>query len=69
MTRRTASGISTVTMAGAELGDAAAYATAAVAMGPAALDWLPELQDHTYLAVDDHGQCFHGGGWPLSLAA
>jgi len=69
LTRRNASGITTVTLAGPELGDAAAYATAAVAMGPAALGWLPELQDHAYLAVDDHGQCLHGGGRCLTLAA
>ncbi|MBC6458946.1 FAD:protein FMN transferase [Actinomadura sp. HBU206391] len=56
-------------LGGPELGNAAAYATAAVAMGPPALDRLPSLNDHAYLAIDDHGQCFHGGGRPITLAA
>jgi thiamine biosynthesis lipoprotein len=64
LTRRPAAGLASVTVAGPDLGDASAYATAALAMGTAGLDWLPTLQGHVYAAVDDKGQCFHGGRLP-----
>jgi thiamine biosynthesis lipoprotein len=63
-TRRPASGLASVTVAGPDLGVAAAYATAAVAMGPAALDWLPGLEGHAHAVIDDEGRCFHGGRVP-----
>jgi thiamine biosynthesis lipoprotein len=64
MTRRPASGLSSVTVAGPDLGVAGAYATAAVAMGPAGLDWLRGLEGHAYTAISDDGGCFHGGRLP-----
>lgn len=64
LSRRPASGLSSATIAGPALGVAHAYATAAIAMGPAALDWLPGLDGHAYAVVDDDGRCFHGGGAP-----
>lgn len=54
-----ASGVASVTVAGPDLGIASAYATAAVAMGPAALEWLPGLDGYTYLVIDDQGRS-HG---------
>jgi thiamine biosynthesis lipoprotein len=67
LTRRPASGLASVTVAGPELGRAAAYATAAVAMGPAALEWLAGLDGHAYAAIDDEGRCLHGGRLPGAL--
>jgi thiamine biosynthesis lipoprotein len=64
MTRRPASGLTSVTVAGHDLGNAGAYATAAVAMGTAGLDWLLGLKGHAYAAIDDEGRCFHGGCLP-----
>jgi thiamine biosynthesis lipoprotein len=56
--RCAAFGVASVTVAGPDLGIACAYATAAVAMGPAALDWLPGLDDYTYLVIDDEGRSY-----------
>lgn len=64
MTRRPASGLTSVTVAGSDLGVASAYATAAMAMGPAGLDWLCGLDDHAYAAIRDDGERFHGGRMP-----
>ncbi|GAA2090185.1 FAD:protein FMN transferase [Actinomadura alba] len=64
MTRRPASGLTSVTVAGSDLGVANAYATAAVAMGPAGLDWLRGLDDHAYAAISEDGRRHHGGRLP-----
>jgi thiamine biosynthesis lipoprotein len=49
--------LASVTVTGPNLGITNAYATAAFAMGLAALDWLPQLHDHHYAVVDDQGRC------------
>jgi thiamine biosynthesis lipoprotein len=67
--RRPASGLASVTVAGPDLGTAAAYATAAYAMGPAAHDWLAHLEGHAFAIIDDHGRRFHGWLSGLVLAA
>jgi thiamine biosynthesis lipoprotein len=64
VTRRPASGLTSVTVAGPDLGVASAYATAAVAMGPAGLDWLRGLDDHAYAAISEDGRRHHGGRLP-----
>jgi FAD:protein FMN transferase len=51
--RCSATGLASVTVTGPDLGTTSAYATAAFAMGPAALDWLPQLHDHHYAVIDD----------------
>ncbi|MGH3389222.1 MAG: FAD:protein FMN transferase [Actinomadura sp.] len=54
--RCSASGLTSVTITGPNLGITNAYATAAFAMGPAALDWLPQLHDHHYTVIDGQGR-------------
>jgi FAD:protein FMN transferase len=51
-----ATGLTSVSVTGRNLGITNAYATAAFAMGPAALDWLPQLHDHHYTVVDEQGR-------------
>ncbi|MEU6074790.1 FAD:protein FMN transferase [Micromonospora sp. NPDC047074] len=48
-----ARGLRSVTVVGADLGLADAYATAAVAMGPAGVNWLAGLPDHQHAIVTD----------------
>jgi thiamine biosynthesis lipoprotein len=61
-----ATGLRSVTVTGPDLGRADAYATAAVAMGPAGLDWLATLPAGGYesAAVTDDGRCFRSDGLP-----
>jgi thiamine biosynthesis lipoprotein len=51
-----AEGLRSVTVLGPDLGVADAYATAAVAMGAAGLDWLRGLDGWSWLAVTDDGR-------------
>jgi thiamine biosynthesis lipoprotein len=67
-TGRPARALRSVTVVGRDLADADAYATAAVAMGPAALSWLAALPDHECLVVDEGGRCFRSEGLPGSLS-
>ncbi len=73
-TGRPAAGLASVTVvggcAGVDLGTADAYATAALAMGPAGLDWLARLEAvhpglHT-AAVTDDGRAFRSPGLPVA---
>jgi thiamine biosynthesis lipoprotein len=57
-TGRPAEGIASVTVVGPSLTRVDVFATAAVAMGPAALDWLQSLPGHEALVVtSDGGMC------------
>jgi FAD:protein FMN transferase len=59
-----AAGLCSVTVTGPDLGRADAYATAAVAMGEAGLDWLARLDGYESAAVTDDGRCFRSGCLP-----
>jgi thiamine biosynthesis lipoprotein len=59
-----ATGLRSVTVTGPDLGRADAYATAAVAMGTAGLDWLAGLSGYESAAITDDGRYFHSDGLP-----
>jgi FAD:protein FMN transferase len=59
-----ARGLRSVTVTGPDLGDADAYATAAVAMGAAGLDWLATLTGYESAVVTDDGRFFSSAGFP-----
>ncbi|GAA0920800.1 FAD:protein FMN transferase [Virgisporangium ochraceum] len=60
-----ASGLRSVTVTGPDLGRADAFATAAVAMGAAGLDWLATLPDgYESAVVTDDGRFFRSEGLP-----
>jgi thiamine biosynthesis lipoprotein len=56
--------LASVTVVGPSLTLADAYATAAVAMGPAALDWLTRLEGYEGLLVDAAGEVRRTPGFP-----
>lgn len=58
-----------VTVIGRDLGVADAYATAAVAMGRAGLDWLARLEGHECAVVLEDGSAFQSDGLPRADAA
>jgi thiamine biosynthesis lipoprotein len=60
-----ARGLCSVTVVGPDLGDADAYATAAVAMGRPGLDWLARLDGYESAAVTDDGRAFRSPGLPV----
>jgi thiamine biosynthesis lipoprotein len=51
-------GLSSVTVTGPDLGRADAYATAAVAMGEAGIDWLATLDGYESAVVTDDGRSY-----------
>jgi thiamine biosynthesis lipoprotein len=53
-----------VTVVGRDLADADAYATAAVAMGSSALDWLARIEGHEVGVVSEDGKCYRSPGLP-----
>jgi thiamine biosynthesis lipoprotein len=53
-----------VTVVGPDLGLADAYATAALAMGDAGLDWLTRLDGHEWAVVTEDGRCYRSIGPP-----
>jgi thiamine biosynthesis lipoprotein len=55
-----------VTVVGPDLGTADAYATAALAMGPAGLDWLATVDGHESAVVTEDGRCFRSAGLPTA---
>jgi thiamine biosynthesis lipoprotein len=61
-TRRPALGLESVTVAGPDLGTADAYATAALAMGLDALDWLPDVPGYSCLIVTGAGGTYASPG-------
>jgi thiamine biosynthesis lipoprotein len=69
-TGRPATGLRSVTVAGpGDLGDADAYATAALAMGPAGLDWLNRLPGYECAVVTDDRQLYRSPGLPTAPTA
>lgn len=65
-TRRPATAVRAVTVIGPELMWADVYATAAVARGPAALDWISGLDGYEALLVSAAGVVRATDGWPLA---
>ena len=61
-----ARGLRSVTVVGADLGVADAYATAAVAMGPAGIGWLDRLPGHRHAVVTDDARLLHSTDLPLT---
>ncbi|MEH0986346.1 FAD:protein FMN transferase [Micromonospora sp. CPCC 205556] len=61
-----ARGLRSVTVLGADLGVADAYATAAVAMGAAGIGWLDRLPDHLHAVVTDDRRLLHSTNLPLT---
>ena len=59
-----AHGLRSVTVTGPDLGDADAYATAAVAMGLAGLDWLATLAGYQSAVVTDDGRFYCSASFP-----
>jgi len=59
-----AQGLRSVTVVGPDLGLADAYATAAVAMGPAGTTWLAHLPDHHHATITDHAHLSHSPSLP-----
>jgi thiamine biosynthesis lipoprotein len=66
---RPATGLRSVTVVGSDLGLADAYATAALAMGEAGLDWLAGLDGYTTAAVTDDGRAFRSADLPFLARA
>lgn len=68
-TGKPASALRSVTVVGPDLGRADAYATAAVAMGRAGLDWLARLAESGYevAVVTEDGDGFCSPGLPVCL--
>jgi thiamine biosynthesis lipoprotein len=54
-----------VTVVGRDLADADAYATAALAMGTAAMDWLSDLDGYSSAVVAADGTCYVSADLPL----
>ncbi|MEV0274279.1 FAD:protein FMN transferase [Hamadaea sp. NPDC050747] len=63
-TGRAATALVSVTVVGPDLGVADAYATAAVAMGEAALDWLAMLDGYESAAIAADGRAFRSARLP-----
>lgn len=59
-------GLRSVTVVGADLGVADAYATAAVAMGRSGIGWLDRLPDHLHAVVTDDARLLHSTRLPLA---
>ena len=64
-TGRPAHGLRSVTVVGADLGRADAYATAAVAMARAGVDWLAGLDGYEVAVVTEDGDGFCSAGLPV----
>jgi thiamine biosynthesis lipoprotein len=63
---RPATELSSVTVVGADLGLADGYATAAIAMGLPALNWLARLEGHEAAVITEDGRCFRSDGLPTA---
>ncbi|MFF2847781.1 FAD:protein FMN transferase [Streptomyces sp. NPDC058001] len=63
-----ASGLLSATVIGPRLTWADAYATAAVVMGPEALDWIEDLDGYELLAVSEAGDVAYSTGFPRPVA-
>jgi thiamine biosynthesis lipoprotein len=65
-TGRPAADLRSVTVVGPELGTADAYATAALAMGLAGIDWLAALPGHECAVVTEDGRALRSEGLPVA---
>jgi FAD:protein FMN transferase len=63
-TGRPATALRSVTVVGTDLGDADAYATAALAMGEAGLAWLARLPGYESAVVTQAGRAYRSDGLP-----
>ena len=61
---RAADELASATVIGPSLTRADCYATAAFAMGPAALDWIVSRDGYAALLVTRDGELLHSAGWP-----
>ncbi|WP_088979321.1 FAD:protein FMN transferase [Micromonospora coxensis] len=61
-----ARGLRSVTVVGADLGLADAYATAAMAMGESGVGWLDRLDGHLHAVVTDDARLLHSTALPLA---
>ncbi|HTX27725.1 MAG TPA: FAD:protein FMN transferase [Streptosporangiaceae bacterium] len=66
-TGQPAEGLASITVVGASLAAADAYATAAFAMGPAARDWVESLSGHEAFAVTPDGAAWQTSGFKAFL--
>jgi thiamine biosynthesis lipoprotein len=55
-----------VTVVGPDLGTADAYATAALAMGLAGIDWLATVDGYQSAVVTEDGRCLRSAGLPVA---
>jgi len=63
-----ATGLASITVVGARLGAADAYATAAFAMGPGARDWMETVDGYEALAITPAGAAWQTAGFRKYLA-
>ncbi len=68
LTGQEATELASVTVVGRHLARADAYATAALAMGPACLPWLEELSGYDALVIGADGQRWQTTGFPAWTA-
>ena len=68
-TGQPAAGLASLTVVGARLAVADAYATAAFAMGPGARDWVESLDDYEAFAVTPGGQVWQTSGFRAYLTS
>jgi thiamine biosynthesis lipoprotein len=66
-TGKPAEGLRSVTVVGADLALADAYATAALAMGEAGISWLARLDGFESAVVTDDGRAFSSTGLPAAV--
>jgi FAD:protein FMN transferase len=68
-TGQPATGLASITMVGSRLAATDAYATAAFAMGPAALDWVESLDGYEAFAITPRGEVWPTSGFPAYLGS
>jgi thiamine biosynthesis lipoprotein len=68
-TSRPATALRSVTVVGVDLAVTDAYATAALAMGPAGADWLAGLDGYECAVVFEDGRAFESAGLPRADAS
>ena len=66
-TGQPAAGLASITVVGASLAAADAYATAAFAMGPAARDWVESLDGYEAFAITPSGAAWQTSGFGAYL--
>jgi FAD:protein FMN transferase len=67
-TGQPATGLASITVVGTGLAATDAYATAAFAMGPAARDWVEDLDGYEAFAILPDGQTWQTSGFPAYLS-